>query len=77
MSQLFQREVMAKEYDGNPDGEDSVGLRAHLVEGNGIFAHLFDDEAKTQLQIGTIHNEASPSFDAKYTDHHQQSYTGR
>ena len=48
MSQLAQQEAVAKEYFGNPDDEDSIGLCAQLVEGTGIFAHLFDVEEKIQ-----------------------------
>jgi hypothetical protein len=48
MSQLSQQKAVAKKYSGNPDDEDSVGLCAQLLEGTGIFAHLFDVEEKIQ-----------------------------
>jgi hypothetical protein len=69
MSQLVQQEAVAKEYFGNPDDADSVGLCAQLVEGTGIFAHLFDVEEKIQtadlLTASNNPRKASTSFTLK------------
>lgn len=48
MSQASQYDAVAKQYFGIPDDEDSVGLCKQLVEGAGIFAHLFDVEERIQ-----------------------------
>ena len=64
MSQLSQQEAVAKDYFGNPDDEDSVGLCAQLLEGTGIFAHLFDVEEKIQTdpQEGLAKNCKADTF---------------
>ena len=48
MSQAPQYDAVDKHYFGIPDDEDSVGLCKQLVEGAGIFAHLFDVEERIQ-----------------------------
>ena len=48
MSQLMQQEALGNEYFGNPDDDDSVGLCEQLLQGVGIFAHLFEREDKIQ-----------------------------
>jgi hypothetical protein len=48
MSQLMQQEALGNEYFGNPDDDDSVGLCEQLLQGVGLFAHLFEREDKIQ-----------------------------
>ena len=48
MSKASQYDAVAKQYFGIPDDEDSAGLCKQLIEGAGIFAHLFDVEERIQ-----------------------------
>ncbi|KAI2505331.1 hypothetical protein MHU86_9131 [Fragilaria crotonensis] len=81
MSQLAQHEAVAKVLR-NPNDEDSVGLCAQLVEGTGIFAHLFDVEEKIQTdpqgaakncKAGTFilkpHLHSMPNTKIRVSDH--------
>ena len=48
MNQMAQQGALSKEYFGNPDDDDSVGLCQQLIESVGLFSHLFDREEKIQ-----------------------------
>ncbi len=75
MSQLAQQEAVAKGYSyfGNPNDEDSVGLCAQLVEGTGIFAHLFDVDEKIQTDPqGAAKNCKAGTSILKPHLHHQK-----
>jgi len=62
MSQLAQQEALANEYFGNPDDDDSVGLCEQLIEGVGLFAHLFDREERIQTDAqGKNANSRNPN----------------
>jgi hypothetical protein len=44
MTKITQEKVVSENYFGNPIDPDSVGLSKQLVEGNGLFSHLYDTE---------------------------------
>ncbi|KAI2510740.1 hypothetical protein MHU86_3688 [Fragilaria crotonensis] len=44
MTKITQEKVLSERFFGNPDDSDSVGISQQLVEGTGLFEHMYDTE---------------------------------